>query len=144
VTCELSSCGGDLEAETAFCCVAAYFGVSASMTVNHVEPCYIGAGRDGVLIYTEATRIGEVGAQNAEALEDVGVVDVTCYWYLCFQRVVGDVGDSWERGEVGLCEIGCIAGLCRTWSGLEIATVHSNEMQTCEVSIVCDEIVWET
>ena len=93
----------DLLAERALGCAAGDLGIPAPVAVHHVQPCHVGAWRDGVLVYAEAAWVREVRAQIRQVLEDVAVPGVAGDGDLGFQGCVGDVGYAWERGYVGLC-----------------------------------------
>jgi hypothetical protein len=67
------------------------------MAMDHVEPCYVRARWDGILVDAKATRIGEVRAEYAQALEDIVVLIISSYGYLSLQGRVGDVRNARER-----------------------------------------------
>jgi hypothetical protein len=84
------------------------------MAMYHVQPCHVGARRDGILVSTEAARVRKVRADVCQALEDVPSFSIR-NGYLGLKRCIRDIRHSNEGCYVGLRKIWCIASLCGSY-----------------------------
>lgn len=88
----------DLQTKGSLGCVAAELWIPAAVAVHHVEPCYVGAWRNRVLVDAETSGIREIRADVGHALEYVLVVHIACNRNLRLQWCVGYIRYACKGG----------------------------------------------
>lgn len=108
---ELSSGGCQFLSKHHLSCITTELGVTATVTMYHVQPGHIGPWWNSIFIDTEAAWVREVRTEVGQALKDIPSFSIGNR-DLGLERRVGYVRYSNERRYVGLSKVRRIAGLC--------------------------------